>query len=233
MFDSSDDRQHEPTPQRRQQARQEGRVARSYDLAAVLGFCGALAVLWLLGRPLAESLVELTRRQLGEPPTFAADSDALCDTQLVRMWQVGRAVLPLLVAMCGIAVGVHVIQTGWLLLPRQVAMEAQRINPVDGWRRLFSSSNVWRLLLGISKVLLAASVAAVGLWTQCDAICGLAAMHANAVVYTLTGIMLRVVAQVAACLLLLGLVDYAYQRWHHERGLRMTNDELRQELRDS
>jgi flagellar biosynthesis protein FlhB len=231
MPDHAGDKSIEPTPHRRQQARQEGHVAKSQDLGSAVMLLAGVAILTMLGGGLAGFFVSYCRSQLGGEPWLAANGDFIAAQWNVTLWTLARYLLPILGLLCLAGVAVNVLQTGFLFLPERVSFDLSRISPIRGWQRIFSSAGMARLGFGLLKLTVVFITAGVVLYNQRDTLLELIAMPPPALAAGMVQILLWTTLKIGAALLVLAILDYAYQRWRHEQDLKMTPQELREELK--
>jgi len=225
------DKTHDATPHRRQKAREEGHVAKSQDLSSAGLLIGSLLVLLYFGAKVATCLGQLAQRQLGGEAALRAD----------RQWAVGQwnavmsdlvaAMLPVFGAFLAIAVAINVSQVGFLFVPKKLGMDLSRISPIKGLGRIFSLASAVRLALGVFKVAVVATVAFWSLWSQREIVLGLGAMDVGQIAAFVANVTIYTCLKIGAALLILAIFDFAYQRWKHERDLRMTTQEMREEMK--
>lgn len=226
------DKIHPPTPHRRELARQDGHVAKSYDLvAAVVLFGGSLALL-LLGGSVVEFFTGFTQQQLGGKTGMTADADVAVGCWYEVMWDLARVLLPVFGLVMVLAVAGHMGQNGFLFLPKRLAPDIDRISPLRGVQRMFSSRNLIRLAFGIIKIAVIVSVGILSLWGERERLLAVGSLDAAGIAACLAEITLWTCLKMATALVVLGLADYGYQRWRHEQDLRMTTAELREELKN-
>jgi flagellar biosynthetic protein FlhB len=113
-----------------------------------------------------------------------------------------------------------------------LAVNIDRLSPLGGLQRIFSAANMVRLGFGVCKLIVILSVSCVALYNQREALFGLAGLAPPALAAQMTHILFWTALKVGAALLVLAMLDYAYQRWRHERDMRMTPQELREELKN-
>ncbi len=130
------------------------------------------------------------------------------------------------------AVGVNLAQVGFLFLPDKLAPDISRLDPIRGFKRLFSMTNVVKLAFGIFKILVIATVAFVSLYAQRETILGLTAMALRPAALYLVEILFWTSMKIGIALLILALLDYAFQRWKQEQDLKMTSQEVREEMKN-
>jgi flagellar biosynthetic protein FlhB len=231
MSDSYGEKIHPATARRRQQARAAGQVARSHDLVAALLWLGALGALFWWGGDLVQYLGQLTRQQLGGHVCLAADADLVVQWWHTTVYGAGQVLLPVLGLLVAIAVVAHLVQGGWLFLPHKLAADAQRVDPWRGLGRMFSANNLTRWLFGLLKALAVVAVGGWTLWAERHSLLQLGALDVRPLVAVVCELLFWTGLKIALVLLAIGLLDYGYQRWRLERDLRMTTQELREELK--
>ncbi|HUY90337.1 MAG TPA: flagellar biosynthesis protein FlhB [Pirellulales bacterium] len=231
MADQDADKTQDPTPHRRQQAREQGQVARSQDLGSAALLLAGLSALLMLGEPLIGTMGALAQRCLGETPAPADVDSALAQFNDL-VWLVAPPLLPVLAAMLVVSIGVNVAQVGLLFLPEKLAPDLSRIDPLKGFSRMFSLTGVARLGFGFVKVVLVAAVAYAVLSGHRDAVLGLSGLGLPEIAVYLVDCLLWTGIKIAAALLFLALLDYGFQWWRQEQDLRMTLQEIREEMRN-
>jgi flagellar biosynthetic protein FlhB len=226
------DKIHAATPHRRQLARREGRVAKSHDLAAAVVLLAALAVLLYGGSQVGDVFGRYARQQLGGQAWLAVDADFAVAAWHTTVRVIGRAVAPLIGVLLLLAAGGHLAQTGLLIQPQRIVPDMTRINPASGFGRLLSTGNLARLVFALLKILFIIGVAAWCLWSERVRVVTLGNLPPAAMAAGLVEIALWCGLKMAGAMLLLGVVDYGFQRWRLEQSLRMTTEEMREELRN-
>ena len=232
MSDDAGEKNLEPTPHRREQARREGHVAKSQDLGSAALLLLGVGILVMLGGGLVGFLVEFCRSQLGGHAWLSVDKDFVVGQWNGTLWTLARYLLPILGLLCLAGVAVNVLQIGFLFLPAKLAFDLDRLNPLGGLRRLFSGAAMIHLGFGVVKIAAVLAVGGVVLYNQRAALLGLAALAPSALAGQVGRILLGTTLKVGAALLVLAILDYAYQRWRHEQDLKMTPQELQEELRN-
>jgi flagellar biosynthesis protein FlhB len=238
MAEFTGDKTHEPTARRRQQARETGQVAQSHDLGFAVLLLGSLALLVFCGAALVEFLAELLKAQLsggawrswldarGNPSELAASQwNAVLPA-------LGRLLLPILAGAAAIALVTGLMQTGFLARTARIAPDFSRVNPFAGLRRVFSGGSGARLLLGLCKLGAVVGVGLGGLWSRREELAALAGLDVPQIAVRTWEICFWSGLEIAGALVALAAVDYLYQRMKLEHDLRMSPEELRQELRE-
>ncbi len=233
MADDAGDKKHDASPYRREKAREEGKIPRSQDLASSLLLLISVIVLDFFGPQLYQTLIAIITSQLQQPLYWYTDSRTPLVTLVSLFQQASFALAPLLASVFLAAIGINLGQTGFLWLPDKVSIDFSHINPLQGISRLFSLQNVTRLGFGLLKIGLVSVVLTIGIWSRWDAILSLNSLPVESVgvfVWTTT---IDLIRQVAIYLLVLAVVDYGFQRWKYEQDLKMTDEEVREEIKST
>ncbi|MBP89661.1 MAG: flagellar biosynthesis protein FlhB [Planctomycetaceae bacterium] len=225
------EKQHEATPYRRQQAREEGQVAKSQDLVSAVLLVAAVCLLMFWGGGVAEYLGRLAQRKLGGDPWLQADAaNFVAESQAVFL-DLARLLLPILGLLVLVAFVVNVGQVGFLFVPKKLAFDFSKLSPLRGFQRLFSISSAARLGFGIFKLVIVTAVAIWAVWAEQAQILSLSDMEISQIASFLISITLWTCLKIGIALLLLAILEYAFQRWKQEQDLRMTTQEVREEMK--
>lgn len=233
MSDSAGDKKHEATEYRRRKAREEGNVARSQDLGSAALLLIGVILLDTTGPEIFKTLAELVRGQLGDPFDWATDSRTWMSRMVLAISKSSLALLPLMAGVLLTSIVLHFAQVGPLWLPDKLAPDINRINPLSGLQRIFSIVNASRLGFGLIKISLVVGILFMGVWARWDAILALGGTGLETTATFVWDTLIDLCRNVAIALLILAVVDYAFQRWKYEQDLRMTDEELREEFKNT
>lgn len=226
--DDAGDKTEQPTPRRRAEAREEGQVARSADLTAALSLLAGLVLLRVLGPQMLAGMLRLVQA-LGIP----------AEPGVAGLWPWARAVgraavemtVPFLVLLVVLTAAGGAAQAGLLLTWKKLGLKLDRVNPVAGLKRLLSGEALTRMLVSVAKLVLTAAVAWFTIAGRIRDVLATGGLHAGGVLVAAAGLLFDLALRLGLLLLVLGLVDYLVQRWRLERQLRMTRQEVRDELK--
>lgn len=225
------EKKHDATEHRRQKAREEGQMARSQDLGSAVVLLGAIGMLMTWGPDVFEFLAGFMRRSLSVAEFHDSSADRAVGWVAMTFWQSIMTLLPIFAAAMAVAWISNWVQVGFLFLPSKIQLNWSHINPLSGLQRMFSIRNVTRVAFGIAKIILVASVASIGLWGRWETIMnsgGLDAIDVGELVWSTT---IDMCFRTAIVLLVLAVLDYGFQRWRHEEDLKMTDEEMREEMK--
>ena len=232
MAEHAGEKSFEATPHRRQEAREKGQVAFSQDLgSAVLLMVALLLLMWLGGAVIA-SWAQLMQHQLGEVTDLATSQETLLSEWLAIALPLIAVMLPILGLLMLGGVLISVLQVGLLWVPDRLSPDISRLNPLAGLKRIFSLSGTMRLSFGLVKVLVVSVVAAAVFWHRLDEVLRASALDIPQLGEFLIDISLRTMLWAGFALVLLAILDFALQRWKYDQDLRMTQQEVREEMKN-
>jgi flagellar biosynthetic protein FlhB len=226
------DKTHEATPYRRQKAREEGQVVKSPDLASAALLIAGLLVLWWFGSAVSGFFGELAREHLGSQAWLSMDAQTTAHHVARLGFGLAMALVPVLGLLALAGLLSQLGQFGFLYLPQKVALDWQRINPLSNWQRIFSLSGAVNLGFGLLKVALIATVAGWCLWGERERLANLVGQSSAEIAAYLFHVLLWTSLKIGGALAGLALFDYGYQYWKHEQDLRMTTQELKEEMKN-
>lgn len=224
------ERTEEPTPRRLEKAREEGQVARSRELTSMaLVTVGAASLMLMFPRG-ARRIAHLMTRCF----ELAADPQTHMFTVLQTAVDAGLAALvPFLAAVALVGAGSMIVPGGLVLSSRALAFKASRINPQSGLKRMFSVRSLMELAKSVAKVLLVAGIAFLVLSRFLDGLLGLSALSLEAAVARSVHFVGLALLLIGSSLVLVALVDVPFQLAQHRKQLRMTRQEVKDELKDT
>lgn len=226
------ERTEEPTPRRREEARKRGQVARSRELAAVAVIGGGLLAFMLSGTFMLTQLFYALRFFLGRPfPTFDLQGAYLSFKYALKFGVL--SVLPLMVFLIVISLLSHFAQTGGVAAWEALAPKAERINPVEGFKRLFSLPSLVELAKSILKIIIISVVAYLVIRKHQEEILALLGEDLWKVGQGIYALSRDLVFKLLMALSVLAVFDFFFQRWEVERKLKMTREELKEELKQT
>ncbi len=232
MAEHSGEKSFDATPHRRQEARDQGQVVFSQDLSSAALLMLAVLLLMMLGGGVLQFCAKLMQHQLGDVTELHATRNSLLHEWLRIALQLGVVLLPILGLMLLGGALASIFQVGLLWVPDRLAPDFSRISPIAGLKRIFSLSGTARLGFGLVKVLLVSCVAIAVLWTRWNDVLRSSALDIPQLAKFLVSISLSTMLWIGFVLLILAVLDYAVQRWKYEQDLRMTHQEVRDELKN-
>ena len=231
MAEDSGEKSFDATPHRRQQAREKGQVAYSQDLGSAALLLIAAGLLRMSGPSIVNAASDMLTRNLGGIDDLTGDPATLVIEVQKAIGGVGLAVLPVLMLLVLAAAASTIFQIGFLFVPDRLTPDFSRINPLSGFQRILSLQGFARLGFGLLKVAIVTTVAGVCVWLRWEEILESGALEIGQIALMLVDITITTLLWVGGALLALALFDFAFQKWKHEQDLKMTHQEIKEEMK--
>ncbi len=219
------------TPRRREVARKKGTVVRSTELNSTIALL-ALVVLFRFG---AESIYQALHRAVaGRFAGLAAPLMTLEDVDVFALGviiDIARVVAPIALTTLVVALAANLIQVGFLFTTSPITPKISNMNPVNGFKRLFSRRSLVDLLKSIMKIAVIGMVTYLTLRGRIEELVPLMGLSVWEIMKYIAGISYLVMLRVAMVLVVLAILDYFYQRWEYEDSLKMSKSEVRDEYK--
>ena len=230
MAEDDGDKTEAPTPRRRQQAEERGQVARSQDLVAAALIVGSMVLLNHFGT----GVMTVCRSLLVD--SFDSLSDLSPTSAVERLARgvvlSGRAMWPLLAGLVAIAVVGNVAQVGLKFNPQKLQPNLAALNPLKGAGRLFGAGrNPMKFAMNLAKLAVICLVAWWAVNGRIPQILEAQSLSHEQVLRLGMEVVYAIAMKIGMALLVLALIDFGLQKWKHERDLRMTKQEVKDEMR--
>ena len=219
------------SPRRRVEARERGQVARSADLSAAVTLLAGLYLLQSWGPDLMIRLMDLQARWFARLAAPHLDAQAAGELFLQSGIALGLSVAPVALGLLAVGLTANLVQVGAVFTGVPLEPQWERINPIAGFGRLFSIAASVRLLMNLLKLGAIGWVAYATVVEHLPMLEGLLGRPVGAIFSMASQVIFLMGVRIACLLLILGILDYGYQHWDHERGLRMTKQEVKEELK--
>lgn len=228
----SQERTEKPTPKRREDARKKGQIARRPELAAAIAFISALLTL----RALGDSLITRAAHVFTSGILHVRENTPLTPLSLHQLFvealsNVALLTLPVVAAGLVAGLAANFAQGGFMLTPSAFKPRAERFNPAENIKKIFSLNSAVDLLkslLVIGGISLACYETIKQALIELPALVGLPAPA----IFKATGsLAYQVGFRAGVIVFLAAAIDYAYGWYKHEKSLRMTKQEIKDEYR--
>lgn len=236
FFGEGGDKTEKATPKKLDDARKEGRVARSSDL--INGFMLLLMffVLKLFGGIMANLFLNSFVKYYNKASDISMevfDVKQAVNLSNEIVIDIVIASLPVLIGSFVVALVGNIVQVGWKVTGKPLKPKLDRLNPIGGFKRMFSQEKVVELIKSILKVLAIALVAYNEVKDRWKFILNLYDFEFMQAVLNIFDIVLDVGIKISFIFVIIGLADFGYQKWKHLHDLRMSKQEVKDEMKQS
>jgi len=231
--ESYHDRTEQATPKRREEARQKGHVARSPELNSALVLLAGSVVLYFVAGAMMRQVLLTSKSIFQNLARTTVTVSAIQGYFASILGTVAVSLAPVVGTVMAVGLLSNYLQVGVVFSAEPLTPKFDKLNPWMGMKRLFSLRAVVELVKGLLKVAVVAWVASVTIQSKFPDYLRLSDQGIPEILAFLGRTTFHVTLRCALALLFLAILDYGYQRWEHERSLRMTRQEVREELKET
>lgn len=229
----SQEKSEEPTAKRLDKAREEGQVPRSRELTTSAVLLGATLSLYLLGDFFADKISGIFIVNFQFDRATAFDTDQLLVQLGLSIKESFVGLIPIFSVLMVLAFVSPIALGGWLLSAKSLAPKFSRINPLSGLKRMFSMKSVIELLKALGKVAVVMTVAILLLYFHQGEIISLSNEDITYGLAHAIQLMIFAALVLSASTLLIAIIDVPFQIWENKKQLKMSLQEVKDELKDS
>lgn len=230
---AAEEKTEEPTAKRKQDARNKGQIAKSRDLSAACVMLAAIYLLWYLGPYVGEYMLRfIEHTYLDDAANLIAPERKEIIPYMIK-WGMWLALMtaPFMVLIAFFAYAVNCAQVGFLFTTEPLKIDFNKLNPISGFKRIFSMRNVVMLAMNIAKLLVVLAVAWSYMYGEFMNSIAVVDMDTLGSLSYTTDRVLTLARNLAIILLVLGYADYRYQAWRQNEELKMTKQEIKEEFK--
>ncbi len=233
LFSDSGEKTEEATSKRKEDSRKKGQVAKSPDIAQIATLLIGMVTLKALGKYYHSTTYSQFRNYFYKMDMTSFTSERLKDVVLSQTIIFFMLVMPVLMAVLITGVIFNYLQVGFLFTLEPIKPTFDKINPVNGIKNMFSMKKLFELCKNIAKM------AVIGFY-------GYKVLKANFLMllktpfgefqsgfYAIINMCYGFIFNATIALFIIALVDYFYQRWEHEKSMRMSKQEVKEEYKQT
>jgi len=223
-----------PTEKKRRESREEGQVAFSKELSSAALLAGIVLTLVATSPIILDAMRQLMSqifRDLAQSEELSIDSIFTLSGEIFYI--ILPAFAPFVAVIIFVGIFASVLQVGVLITFKAISPKFNKISPLTGLKRLFSSQSLADFLKSMAKLII---VGFVGYLTYIEKITELNGLSVSTpesiLIYNFT-VVAEVAGKIVLALVAIAIFDYFYQRWHHEQQLMMTKQEVKDETKQT
>ncbi len=227
------------TDKKKQDARKEGQVAKSKELGSAVSLFALFLVLKFYVGNLGSSFLNcfsMSYRYIPDMVSLVNGDISISDmtgviNEIIK--QMIIMMLPFLIVAVVIGFVIELIQVKWQPTTKPLQPKLSKLNPLNGIKRMFSVEKLMDLLKALIKLIIIGYMAYSTLKDQVNQLFLLYDMELIGAINLFGNIVLNLALKVSAVYLIIGILDYAYQRWKFYDDLKMTKQEVKDEWKNA
>lgn len=230
----AEEKTEKATPRRRYKARERGQVFSSRELTSALILLIAVSIIKALGpKAFHKTMVFFTyffEEYLIKHETFSISSVYRIFLECISF--VARLLCPMLISVFFISLLSNFMQVGYIFSLETISFKLERINPLDGVKRIFSKRSLVELLKSIVKIFIIGYTVYLVIKKNKDIFPMILDMELKSSLVLMTDLVFNVGVRATLALLVLSIFDYFYQWYEYELSLKMSKEDIKEEYKE-
>jgi len=229
----SGEKTEKATPKRRREAREKGQVVKSVEINSAVILLFLYLGMKIFGTMIIGDMVVLITEFFSEQYLHQTDNfvESLQNVYILSLKHFFIICGPLFAVSFLTALFVNYIQVGFLFSPKVLAMKFDKINPVAGFKRIFSLKSLVELVKSIVKMIIVGTVVYFQFKKSFSEIPNMVSIDLMKSATIIWNALMSIMWKTGLTFLIFGIFDYAYQWWQHEKDMKMSKDDIKQEYK--
>lgn len=227
----SQEKTERATPKKRQDSRKKGQVAKSTEVSGAAVLLGNFMCLLIFGGFFKDRLLALFTDPLLNRMNFSFTQDNVLQFFAQIAVQILILVSPVFIVAIVIGLLANYLQVGFLLTGDPLKMKLSKLNPISGFKNIFSMRSVVEFLKSILKLTIIGFLVYTSIIGKKEEILQLSHLSVDQIFLFAADVTLGLGLKIAAVLMVLAGFDYMYQRYSHEKSLRMSKQDIKDEFK--
>lgn len=227
------EKSQEPTGKRLADARKKGQVPRSKELNTMALTLFGVAAMMALGDNFSSVLQQQFQNHFQLTREDLFDTNALIAHLISGFQDALLMLLPFFAVMIVVAVLSSVALGGFNVSTEAMQPKLSKLNPISGLKRVFGPKGLMELFKSLAKFVLVATVTVLVLWSWAPDILSLGEMDVEVALDKAMHLVGWAAMLIASTMILMAIIDVPFQLWQHKKELKMTQQEVRDELKQT
>ncbi|GAB6931485.1 flagellar biosynthesis protein FlhB [Paenibacillus sp. JCM 10914] len=219
------------TPKKRQDTRKKGQVAKSMEVSGASVLLAAFFCILFFGGYMRDRTVRL----FTDVYINRLSMDVTKDNVMLLFGQYGIEILlllaPLFIAVFIIALIANYLQVGFLLTGDPLKMKFSKIDPIKGFKNIFSMRSLVEFLKSVIKLTIIGFLVYTTIWAAREGFSSLSTKGPDMIFHFVADITVSLGFKIAVGLMILAVLDYLYQRFDYEKNIRMSKQDIKDEYK--
>jgi len=231
--DTSQERTERATPKRVDEAREKGQISRSRELTTMAILMSSAVIFLLMGKNLSFSVQSLMKHNFTIERKNIFDNSFPFNAIVDSGSNVLMDFAPFLALLFVVALFAPMMMGGWLFSPQALSFKWDKLNPVSGIKRLFSMNSLMELLKALAKFVLIVGLAVFLLWHNVYDLLNVGRNGLEPGLSDASELIIGCFFIVCLATVLIASIDVPFQIWNHNKQLKMTKQQVKDEMKDT
>lgn len=219
------------TPKKKQETRKKGQVAKSTDINSAIMLLLTFIFLWLIGGYAGKQIITFLQFMYMEYLLFELTDENVQSLFIEITTQSVIIVAPIMLVAFLAAIFSNYLQVGFLFAPEAIQMKLSKLNPIEGFKKIYSVKAIVEFLKSILKICLVGLVTFTILWLNVDQVLILSLIPVADSFSFVGNLTVTMGIAVSILLIFLAVLDYMYQRYDHAKNIKMSKQDIKDEYK--
>lgn len=228
---AADEKTEEATPKKKSDSRKKGQIPKSKEVALALTLLASTLVISLLGQYAANGFSSTMIAFLNNYINTSLDYDSVQKITFIAIWRIGAIFLPIVLPILVLGVLANFVQTGALITSEPLKPDFSKLNPINGFKRIFSMRTVMELFKDLAIVSVVGYIGYKFIIDNYMSILYSGNSNAQGVLKEIGQLSVSIFFKITLVLIVIAIIDYVFQRYQYNKDLRMTKQEIKEEYK--
>lgn len=228
----SDDKTEQPTSKKRSDAKKKGQVGRSTEMSTAFVLLVGFFIIKVLWENIYMSIASYTTyvfSHLNQP----VDTENVIRIFIGIIELLARTALPIMLAIMLVGLAINLFQVGLNFSTEAIGVKLDKLNPINGFGRIFSKRSLMEMLKSLLKIIIIGYFIYTYLVDQLMAMPQFIYYDLGTSLAQISKIVFNMAFEVIAVIMVLGFLDFGYQKWQTTQDLKMSKQEVKDEMKQS
>ena len=231
----SEEKTEKPTHKKIQDSREKGQVLQSKEVNSAFMLLGAFISINLMGGYIGNIITRLTTYVYEDylNTNYLFSITNIYKLMITSIYYMLMLVLPVAAICLIIGLVCSYMQVGYLFTTKTLEMKLSKLNPIEGFKRMFSMKSVFELVKSFIKIIFVGYVVFRYAEGQLETIFNTMGMETPVIIKTIVTLTVQIGVRAGMVLVALALLDYMYQKYEYDKNLKMTKQEIKEEYKQT
>lgn len=228
---ANEEKTEEATPKKKSEARKKGQIARSKDVGLAITMVTCTLVILLLSGMIVGNLKDTMVYFLQSGMLQDINEMSIKSIVLTILMKAALCILPVVVPIMIAGIVASLMQTGFLLTGESLKPKFSKLNPISGFKNMFSKKSFVDLLKNLAVVTIIGFIGFLYVRDNYDKILQISNTYLPSLGGQVQDLVVGIFFQVSVVLVIIAAADYFVQFRFHQKDLRMTKQEIKEEYK--
>ncbi|WP_010282407.1 flagellar biosynthesis protein FlhB [Bacillus timonensis] len=219
------------TPKKRQESRKKGQVAKSSDVNTAILLLSVFFTLLVFGGFIFDRVLTFLNHSFSHYLLITPTEQSVQEIFIELSIEAAIILAPIMIVALIAGIAANLMQVGFLFSPEAIQMKLNKLDPIQGFKRIYSIRALVEMIKSILKIVIVGGVTCAILWFRLEEILSLSQKTVSAALIVLAKLTVQMGLFAGGALLFLSFLDYLYQRFDFEKNIRMSKQDIKDEYK--